>query len=96
MKKCDLSVSRSTTINVGNYSSIKPTVSLTIKDIDASEIDSKYEKISEALDYLMLMETKILACEADSVGTVGFRKYLEIIKNVDEPEKMLKEIVGEL
>lgn len=44
--KCDLVVGRKFTINTGNYSSIQPVASITVKDADISNI----KKIHEALN----------------------------------------------
>ena len=83
MSKCDICVSRSMTVNVGNYSSIKPAVSITLKDVDTKEVTTKYQKLSEVLDVLMLMETVTLGNEADSITSMGYKNYIEALEKVD-------------
>ena len=50
MSKIDITVSRDMTINTGNYSSIKPSVTLTVKDVDATDAGVVYSNIAEVLD----------------------------------------------
>ncbi len=86
MTKIDLTISRDATINTGNYSSIKPSVTMTVKDVDSSNVAAKYKEISQALDILMLMETVSLGNEMESVQELGFKKYLAELMKVDNEE----------
>lgn len=86
MTKIDLTISRDATINTGNYSSIKPSVTMTVKDVDSNNVAAKYKEISQALDILMLMETVSLGNEMESVQKLGFKKYLAELMKVDNEE----------
>jgi hypothetical protein len=63
MAKVNLSVTRTLTINTGNYESIKPSVSLTVTDVDADNVGDAYLAVEEALTGLIKME--ILNCASD-------------------------------
>jgi hypothetical protein len=86
MAKVDFTISRDATINTGNYSSIKPSVTMTVKDIDSKDVTNKYKEVSQALDILMLMETIALGSEMESTQELGFKKYLAEIMKVDNEE----------
>lgn len=86
MAKIDFTISRDATINTGNYSSIKPSVTITVKDVDSKDVTSKYKEVTQALDILMLMETIALGNEMESTQSLGFKKYLAEIMKVDNEE----------
>jgi len=44
--KTDITLSKKATINTGNYSSITPSVSLTLKDVDITQIERAYEDLN--------------------------------------------------
>lgn len=96
MSKCDIVLDRSMTISAGNYSTIRPTVSITLKDIDVNDITEKYQKLSNVLDVLMLLETTKLGDEILTVNDGGFKNYIKILSDVKEPLDMLKKSVNEL
>ena len=56
MAKVDVSVTRSLTINTGNYDSIKPTVTLTVRDIDPEKASDAYLLLDNAITGLMKIE----------------------------------------
>lgn len=78
-KRMDLSLNRSTTINTGNYSSMKQDVSLTKHDILSSDLWEEYEKMSNIMDALMGLEIMAQAEEMNDINDVGIRKYLDAI-----------------
>jgi len=85
MSKMDITISRDATLNTGNYSSIKPSVTLTLKDVDADVVSEKYEKLSRVLDVFMMLETLALGSEMESAQTMGYKKYITELEKVDNP-----------
>ena len=96
MSKCDLTVSRSMTINTGSYSSIKPSVSITLKDVDTYVTAEKYEQLAKVLDVLMLMETVALGSEMESCNAMGYKKFIENLEKVDNALEMANNILETL
>ncbi len=93
MSKMDITINRKMTINTGNYSSIGPSVSLTLKDVETKDIADKYQKLSQAMDIFMLAETISLGNEAESIHEMGYKKYLREIEKVDRPIDLLTDIL---
>jgi hypothetical protein len=56
-------VTRTLTINTGNYESIKPSVTLTVTDVDPDNVSDAYLAVEESLSGLISME--ILNCASD-------------------------------
>lgn len=83
MPKMDINVERSMTINCGNYSSIKPTVNITVKDIDVLDLSDRYTKITQILDNLMALEVLALGDEMETIQSIGYKQYVNNIKDVD-------------
>lgn len=64
MAKINLSVTRTLTINTGNYESIKPSVTLTVTDIAPANVSDAYLALEEAITGLIKME--VLNCHSES------------------------------
>jgi hypothetical protein len=81
MSKIDITVSRDMTINTGNYSSIKPSVTLTVKDVDAEDASSVYSNIAEVLDDLIMLETVALSNEMESIQEMNYKEYKKMCES---------------
>lgn len=81
MSKIDINVSRDMTINTGNYSSIKPSISITLKDVDVKDVDVAYSNISEVLDDLMMLETVAISNEMESIQEMNYKEYKKMCEN---------------
>lgn len=92
MKKCDLTISKDVTLNTGNYSSIKPSVSVTIKDIDQDKLYDEYTKLSEVLDAMIALETISLGNEMESFSSTGYKEY---VRNLEQSREKIESIVEE-
>lgn len=92
MSKMDLVISRDMVLNTGNYSSIRPSVSITLKDVDSKEFLDKYYKMSRVLEYLLLKETLSLGGEQETSQSLGFKKYLNEIEKYDTSNEHINEI----
>lgn len=77
----DINVSRDMTINTGNYSSIKPSISITLKDVDVKDVDVAYSNISEVLDDLMMLETVAISNEMESIQEMNYKEYKKMCEN---------------
>ncbi len=81
MSKIDIVVSRDLTINCGNYTSIKPSISLTVKDVEDIDIADTYKKMSDKLSTLLAVEIVALSNEMESAQEMGYKQYKKMIEN---------------
>ena len=89
-KKCDLTIQRDMTISVGNFSMIKPGVTVTLKDIDSDNMLHEYDRLSNLVDALIALEILKTGEEMKSIMDSGFNTYLKEISK--HQENMINEI----
>jgi len=77
MLKLDVNINRQMTINTGNYSSIRPSVSITLKDVDASNFDKAYDEMDVICDSLLMMEIENLSELQDEFKAHGLSDVIE-------------------
>jgi activator of HSP90 ATPase len=85
--KMDITIGRDLTINTGNYSSIKPSISVTLKDVDSGDIDNEYARLSELADALIALEVLKIGNEMNEIMDRGFKTYLKTIEASEGPIK---------
>ena len=89
-------ISRSMTINTGNFTSIKPSVELSV-DVRAKDVDEMYAHLSKVADCLMIYEMLSLSEEMQTINDVGWGRYSDLMKrNVDNVDKGFKGNMDEL
>jgi len=79
--KMDITLSRDLTINTGNYSSIKPSISVTLKDVDSNDIDMEYDRLSNLADALIALEVIKIGNEMNDIMDEGFKTYLKSLNS---------------
>ena len=78
--KMDLNVSRNITFSMVPYESIRPSVSLTLKDVDVAEAEDKYYALDVLADQMMKLEITRLAEEYYGVNQFDSKfKFLEYV-----------------
>ena len=82
--KCDITLNKEQTINIGNYSNIKPSVSVTLKDVDIKSFDYMYDNLSDLVSCLLSYETKTSLEEVNMVSKVTDRSCIEYVNNMNE------------
>jgi len=95
MNKCDVTVSKKMTINTGNYSSIQPSVSITMKDVYVENIDETYKDIDLITSVLLIEEIESLTETQDDLQKMGIKDFLGKI-DVDAMKADLKEAIEKL
>lgn len=80
MTKIDVSITRSFTVNTGNYESVKPTVTLTARDIDADKVADAYLSLEGAVSGLIKLEILASAGEMTKVSE-GLQRYCTTVYN---------------
>jgi len=98
--KTRTSLSREMTINTGNFSNIKPSVSISlVHDLDDTGI--VYKEMASILDSLIALEALALAEEMEVVSQSGWAFYKEslqrsindVLSGLDEHVKVLSGIL---
>ncbi len=85
--KASLEISRGTTINIGSYNTIKPTVTIKIDDIDIDKVDSVQPIISELVENMWALEVLSTAGEMDAIDEMTFAGYINRLKTKEEKIK---------
>ncbi len=80
-KKVDLTINKSISLSMGNYNTIKPTVGLTVKDIDSDDLGKEYKKATAYTDALLAREILSLSDEVLSADRIGISKYISALEN---------------
>jgi hypothetical protein len=84
------------TINTGNFTSIKPSVELSI-DVKSGDVEETYAHLSRVADCLMILETLTLSGEMQAINDVGWGRFSDLMKrNTDKVDKELKTSIDEL
>jgi len=81
-----ITVNKKSTINIGNYSNIQPTVELTIDDVKTKDLLKVYEIISEIASCFYGLNLIDLANESEILGTLSNLKIKEVINIADEDD----------
>jgi len=95
MNKCDVTISKKMTINSGNYSSIQPSVSITLKDVYVEDINKVYKDIDIITSVLLIDEIESLNDTQDDVKRLGVNDFLDEV-DVDQMRKDLKDSINNL
>lgn len=96
MSKVDISVTRSFTVNTGNYESVKPTVTLTVRDVDPLNVSDAYLSLEGAVSGLIKLEILASAGEMTKVSE-GLQRYCSTVyNNQAEIGKSIEENLEEL
>lgn len=86
--KTDVNLSLSMTVNMGNYSSIKPGVSMTLKDVDIDKVDQSYSALSKIISELFKIETANAIDEYNGIRNPNnFRD--DVLNNIQGSIKIL-------
>ena len=75
MAKVDVSVTRTLTLNLGNYESAKPTVTLTAKDVDAEKVADAYLALDESIAGFFKLEVLAISLEQARIKKSGLQAY---------------------
>jgi hypothetical protein len=96
MAKVDVSVTRSFTVSTGSYESVKPTVTLTARDIESDQVSDAYLAIEGAISGLIKLEVLASAGEMTKISE-GLQRYCtQIYNNQAEIGKSIEENLEEL
>ena len=90
MKTVDITVTKAATFNSGNFGNVRPEVTLVVKDVPVDTLMIEYAKILDVCNAMFAINTLELMDEAETVNTVGFKAYLEALR---QNEREMEEII---
>ena len=85
-----INVSNSVTINTGNYTSIRPSVSIELDIKDPSKFDKAVENISSLVDDILHLEAKKLSDSIKEINNIGVHAYTSTFSEKDIMESIKK------
>jgi hypothetical protein len=68
------------TINTGKFSSVKPSIELSV-DVGAADVHMAYVHLSKVADAMMALELLTLTDEMIDINNVGWGRYREILNS---------------
>lgn len=85
--KVSLEISRGTTINIGSYNTVKPTITVKVDDIDIDKIDNVQPIISELVENMWALELLSTAEEMEAIDEMSFTGYINKLRTRGEKIK---------
>jgi len=89
-------VTRTLTINTGNYESIKPSVTLTVVDVEPDNVGDAYLAVEEAITGLIKMEIMNCSSEGRKVSEGIDRYCRDVHDNMQEIGENIEKSLTEL
>jgi len=83
MVKSNLKISRTITVNCGNYESIKPSIELEVLDVPVDKVDTVYASMSDVLDNLFQLEQANLYVELKEIRDSKIYEHIKSIVSQD-------------
>lgn len=78
-----MTVSKKATINTGNYSSITPSISLSVKDIEIEQVMEIYDDLNTLTAGMFIKEFEMMAELQDDVKTIGIKEFFNQLGHED-------------
>jgi hypothetical protein len=95
MNKCDITIRKEATVNTGNYSSVRPGIEITLKDVNIDKLEKAQNNLSIITAAMFLKELEGM-CELQSeLKDLGIRHFFEKLDG-EEMKEDLKESIKEL
>jgi hypothetical protein len=91
----DITISKKATINTGNYSSITPSVSLTLSDVDIRVIKEIHSDLNVLATALFLEEFFTMSGLQDEVKKLGIREFFNQL-DMEEMKEEFYDSLGKL
>lgn len=87
MSKVDVSITRKDVINIGDYSNVSPSVTLTVKDVDLDKVQQVYNNLSELCFTMQIEEVVKSINEMESMGVLVRDTTLTYVKGIEDNVK---------
>lgn len=86
MSKVDINISKKMTINTGNYSSIGPSVSFTLKDVDPEKAKRLTEKLEDIAEVTFITQILNGASTMEEIKMDGLKEFVR--KQLEKSERL--------
>jgi hypothetical protein len=73
--KIDITISRGATITLTNYRSVKPVVTLSLREVEAAKYQEAYDKLSKVADSMWALEFMKIMDEMIDINEMGPDRY---------------------
>jgi len=90
--KCDVTVGKKFTINTGDYSSIQPNLSMTLKDVEVGDVIEAHTLLETIVDGLFHIQMKT---DGKTMGTLKNEGFGSFLSQLDEDD-ILHSVKGTL
>lgn len=93
----DITVSKKFTLNTQNYSSVSPTVTLTLRDIvDTADLIEVHKNLEIIADALLHKQMESDAITMATIKKLGFSKYFKEVKENGNMDEVVAQALGKL
>jgi hypothetical protein len=97
MAKIDVSITKTLTLNLGNYESAKPTVTLTATGVDANKVSDAYLALDVAATGLFKLEVLAISLEQARIKKSGLQAYCATVaKNREQIGQQIEKSLCDL
>lgn len=77
MSKVDVNITKKMTINTGNYSSIGPSISLTLKDVDINKAKEMTDELDNIASIEFIKQIAILTSMMEEIKIDGLKTFIK-------------------
>lgn len=97
MSKIEINISKKMTINTGNYSSIGPSVSFTLKDVDIEKAEDLLDKLKDLVEVEFISQILHGASTMEEIKIKGLKEFVRHqLENSEKLEGILKDSWGKI
>ena len=94
--KCDITIGKQMTLNTGNYTSIRPSVSMTLKDVDVDNIGKISDNLTTLLNMYLEREILMLQGTKNNIDHHGGPKGFAEEIDTNEVDKIIKQLEADI
>ena len=94
--KTDVTITKDLTINCGRYSSIKPAVTMTIKDVNVDKVHVMTDKLMKVVNATWIIQASLDMREIRDALSANATEYNRALLNrLDDAKEVLKQFAKE-
>ena len=91
--KTDITISKSMTLNMGNYSNVKPEISVTLKDVSLENYEKAYKTLSHLVEDMFALE---LRSNLDTMLSANeFKSKKDLLNRIESMESNIESSIAD-